>query len=74
MVAPSGALCSAGAQGRGTRCRARGRGQTVLLLKNKSTESHEVKSLPPSLCRLIPSPEVAAEDISSYILPAVFCA
>lgn len=75
MAAPSGALRSAGAQGAGGRCAGpEGRRRTVLLLKSKSTESDGIKSLPPSLCRLIPSLEVAAEDISSCILPAVFCA
>lgn len=57
MAAPSGALRSAGAQGAGGRCAGpEGRRRTVLLLKSKSTESDGIKSLPPSLCHLIPYP------------------
>lgn len=36
----------------------------MLLLKSKSTESDGIKSLPLSLPALIPSLEVAVEDIS----------
>ena len=51
---PRGSLCSAGAQGQGARRRAQGRGLTVLLLKNKSRKSDEVKSLPLPFAALSP--------------------